>query len=131
MPNYPDAASLIIAWAKDVLDVTNACHELPTNYAQTLKDGPLHVIERFGGADRLPGLDVAHLSVSTYGMGRAGTLHTAETLRRGLHDLQGTARSGVTFSRVATISAPTRRPFDSRTVVLVTASYQISLHASF
>lgn len=129
MPNYPDAATLLIDWAKDVLDVVNACHELPTNYAQTLEGGPLHVIERFGGGDTVPGLDVAHVAVATYGVGREGTLHAAETLRRGLFDLRGTARSGVAFSRIATISAPTRRPFDSRQVVLVTAVYQLHLHA--
>lgn len=131
MPNFPDAATLVITWAKDALGVTNACHQLPTNYAQTLSDGPVHVVERFGGADRLPGLDVAHIAVDTYGMGRAGTLDAAETLRRGLILLQGRAVNRVTFSRVATISAPIVRPFDSRSIVLVTASYQLTLHAAF
>ncbi len=131
MPNYPDAPTLLIAWAKNTLGVTNACHEAPTNLVQTLAAGPLHVIERFGGADRLPGLDVAHVSVETYGAGRDGTLAAAETLRRALIGLQGRALSGVTFSRVATISAPTRRPFDSRSVVLVTATYQLTLHSAF
>lgn len=132
MPNYPDAATLLIHWAKEELDdATNACHQLPTNYVQTIATGPVHVIERFGGADRLPGLDVAHVSVSVYGAGRQGTLLAAETLRRGVRGLQGRALAGVAFSRVATISAPTVRPFDSRSIVLVTASYQLTLHCAF
>lgn len=129
MALYPDPAALLVAWAKATLDVTNACTELPTNYIQTLAAGPLHVIERFGGADRLPGLDVANVAVDTYATTREGAITAAETLRRALRNQQGRAHAGVRFSRVGTISAPARRPFDSRSVVLVTASYQLHLHA--
>ncbi len=131
MPNYPDPAELLIAWAKATLLVVNACTELPTNYIQTLKDGPVHVIERFGGADRLPGVDVAHMAVEVYATTRDGAMTAANTLRRGLRNQQGRAYAGVTFSKVATISAPTRRPFDSRSVVLVTAAYQLTLHSAY
>ncbi len=131
MPNYPDAATILINWAKTTLGVVNACHEVPTNLVGTLKDGPLHVIERFGGADRLPGLDEVRIAVDTYGVGRDGTLAAAETLRRALIVLQGKQLSGVAFSKVATISAPTRRPYDSRQVVLIGATYQLTLHSAF
>ncbi len=130
MPNYPNVAQLLIGWMKANLSVVNACGRLPTNYVQTLKDGPLHVVSRFGGADRLPGLDVAHVAVDTYGVGDAETLAAAEDLRRAFRfQLQGRSVSGTAFSKVATISAPTFRPFDSRSVALVTASYQFTLHA--
>ncbi len=128
---YPDPATLLVDWAKATLLVVNVCTELPTNYVQTLAAGPVHVIERFGGADRLPGLDVAHMAVDVYATTRDGAMNAANTVRRGLRNQQGRAFAGVTFSKVATISAPTRRPFDSRSVVLVTASYQLALHSAF
>lgn len=131
MPNYPDAATLLITWAKATLGVVNACHEVPTNLVGVLKDGPIHVVERFGGADRLPGLDEVRIAVDTYGVGRDGTLARAEDFRRALRLLQGRSLSGVAFSRVSTISAPTRRPYDSRSVVLVGATYQLTLHSAF
>ncbi len=131
MALYPDPAKLLVDWAKTTLLIVNACTELPTNYVQTLKDGPVHVIERFGGADPLPGLDVAHMAVDVYATTREGAMTAANTVRRALRNQQGRAYAGVTFSRVATISAPTRRLFDSRSVVLVTASYQLTLHSAF
>lgn len=129
MALYPDPALLLIAWAKATLDITNACTELPTNHLQALRDGPIHVIERFGGADRLPGLDVAHVAVDVYAPTRDLAMTEAETFRRALRNQQGRAYGGVAFSKVATIGAPTRRPFDSRQIVLVGASYQLTLHA--
>lgn len=137
MPNYPDAAALLVDWAKGSLPApragltVNACHDIPTNLAQVLATGPCHVIERVGGADRLPGLDVATVAVDTFGEGRTGTLAAAETLRRALIVLRGRPLAGVMVSQVATISAPTRRRFDSRSIVLVTATYQVTLHSAF
>jgi hypothetical protein len=126
---YPDPATLLVAWATaTITGLTNACTEVPTNLVQTLAAGPTHVIERFGGTDPLPGVDVATIAVDTYAGTRAGAITAAETLRRALREQQGRAFAGVRFSRVATISAPTRRPFGSRSVVLVGASYQLTLH---
>ncbi len=130
MPNYPDVEQLLIDWLKaDPQSWVNVTDELPTNLVGTLRNGPCIIVTRFGGADIHHGLDVAHITVDVYALGRGPAKTSAETIRRSITlTLPGRVIGGAAVSRVATIAAPTVRPFDSATIRYVGASYQLHLH---
>lgn len=131
MPNYPDVEEFLIDWLTAApRSWANVTDELPTNLTGTLKDGPCIVVTRFGGAEKLPGLDVPHVAVDVYAIGRTPAKRAAESIRRSITiDLPGVPRSGLIVSRVATFAAPTVRPFDSASIRLAGASYQLTLHS--
>lgn len=129
MPHYADPVEVLIAWASDFLPSENVVDELPSHLVAVLAKGPVHVVERFGGADDVPGLDIARIAWDTYALGRSGALAAAERVRRAVRmTLPGRTVMGCTFSKTATISAPTRRDYRHAQIVLFTASYQLTIH---
>lgn len=141
MPNYPDVEQLLCDWLADILEASpTGLHrrflpEVPSDLVSST-GMPCHVIERFGGADTVPGLDVARINIDTFATGpdpvqaRAAARERAEDVRRVivLH-LAGKVLAGASISRVAVMSAPTIRPYDSRNQIRKAgASYQISIH---
>lgn len=142
MPTYVDAETALRDWLVEHLDVgpTSTRHrrvltELPGDLFSP-KGMPCHVIERFGGADDLLGLDVVRVNVDTYATGtdpqetRAVAIARAEDVRRAIRlYLPRQTIGGAFVARAATVSAPTIRPYDSRNQVRrVQAAYQIYLH---
>lgn len=127
MGAYVDVASLIGGWISSTLGLTNVVHELPTNLIYVM---PLVVVERFGGADDTITLDVARLDVDVFCPDRASALSQGERIRQAMRtQLVGYTALGTTVMRVATISAPTIAPFDSRDQVRrCTQSVQVHLH---
>lgn len=126
---YADVAKVLQAWAKESLACANVCTELPPNLYGVVKDGPVHVVERLGGADEVPGLDVARVVWDTYGVGRDGTQQAAERIRRAVRmSLPGRTFSGCTFSETKTISAPRKFDYRDRQIYFFSATYQLKVH---
>jgi hypothetical protein len=125
---YVDAAELVAAWLRTVLGYPNVTHELPTNLRF---DMPLHVVERFGGADQTITLDVARLDIDTFCPDRATALGHAETIRQATRTrlARWVYLARTTVAKVETISAPTIAPYDSRNQVRrATQAVQLTLH---
>ena len=100
---------------------------------------PCAVLERFGGADSVVGLDNPRVNVDVFCAGtdplvaRAAALARGEDIRRAIRlHLVGTALGpfGPVVSRVRVESAPTIRPYDSRNQIRRSqAVYEIRLHS--
>lgn len=128
--NFVDIEALLIDWHKTVLGYINVSTEEPTNLVDLTRTNPVIVLDRYGGADRVPTIDVARVDISVYANSLDGAKQHAETIRaairtRLVHRIHG----GAVVARVETMSAPMRLPYDSRNLVRrVGASYQITTH---
>lgn len=130
MAGYVDVETLLIAWIKAKLGFVNVTDELPTNLVDLIRTDPVIVVERFGGADAVPTLDVARVDIDVYANSRSGAKTHAETIRVKVRtQLPRYVYSGSVVSKTATLSAPTVVPYDSRNSVRhCAASYQVHLH---
>jgi hypothetical protein len=144
VPTYVDAESALVNWLAVILDAgptgtfRRVVTELPGDVFSNT-GMPCVLVERFGGADHLPGLDVVRLSVDVYCTGpdplqaRAAAIARGEDVRRAIRlHLPGRTIGGLGgafVSKVVTESAPTIRPYDSRHQVRRSqASFAVYLH---
>lgn len=142
MPTYIDAETALVGWLAEVLDAgphglfRRVVTELPEDVF-TDTGMPCVLVERFGGADDIPGLDVVRISVDVFCTGpdplqaRAAAIARGEDVRRTIRlQLPGKTIGGTGFvSKVVTEAAPTIRPYDSRYAIRrVQASYAIHMH---
>lgn len=131
MAGFADIEELLIGWAKTNLGYRYVTDERPLNLVELIRTDPAHVIERFGGADITPTVDVARVDWDVYANTRAAAKHHAEVVRAAVRTgLVGTVLGGVTVvGRVETLSAPQPAPYDSRnTVRRMTMAFQLTLH---
>lgn len=130
MADHVDAEQTLIDWLKAVLGYVNVTDELPTNLVDLCRTNPVIVVERFGGNDDTPTIDVARVDVDVYANSRAGAKLHAERIRTAFRTrLAGSRTATAAMGRVSTISAPTAAPYDSQASVRrFTAAYQIVLH---
>lgn len=144
MPNYPDIETLLAAWLVDWLGAGPASPTLRRVVSELPDDlfggnaTPCAVIERFGGYDTIPGLDIARVNIDVYCLGpdplqaREAALARGEDIRRAIR-LNLTGRTlglgGPVVSKTVVMSAPTIRPYDSRRQVRRSqAAYELRLH---
>ncbi len=131
--SYGDVETLLIDWIaatyKTSLGLVMVVPEveLPSNLTYCL---PLVTVGRFGGGDDTISLDVANVDVDVY----AATAGAAKTIARRIHtgvrlNLPGHLDGSLSVSRARTITAPTVRDYQSSTVFLVGASYQVTAHS--
>lgn len=145
MPSYPDIEQLLCDWLADQLpagpeeNFRQIKPEPPADMFGT-PGMPCAVIERIpGGGDRIPGLDVARISVEVYCTGtdphtaRAAAIARGEDIRRviALHVVGKTlGDNGPVVSWRRTVQAPVIRPYDPRGQIRKTqAIYDLGLHA--
>lgn len=102
----------------------------PPNLVDLLRTAPVIVVDRFGGADATITIDVARLDIDVYANDEAAAETHSETIRTAMRTrLPGHLYRGAVVNRVATVSAPTEAPYDSRnTVWRFTAAYQVTVH---
>lgn len=127
---YTSARGLLKAFLGDVIGYTNISYRLPTNAQFLATEAPLIVVDRFGGADRVPGIDVARLDVDVFSGDETAAESHAETIRQAIRiRLPGWRHSGSVVAKTETMSAPSSAPFDSKhRTFRQTAAYQITLH---
>jgi hypothetical protein len=124
---YPDVEKLLATWLPARLSV-RVVTDTPSNLAQVL---PVIQVQRFGGAETAPGIDIANIDVDVYAATRSAANTLAERARYALTlSLPGRQVGGATISRVATISGPSWRPYDNTALRRVGATYQLTVHAS-
>lgn len=122
---YVDTERILVAW----LSAQLACRVVTDLPADLEKRVPLLQIQRFGGADVAPGLDVVSLDVDSYGPDRGSAIALAEDARAALRfELPGTQIDGAVFTRVTTIEGPAFRPYDNTALRRFGATYQIYVH---
>ena len=124
---YGSTFHLLRGWLVDVLGYPNITRRVPTNLAFTM---PLVVVDRIGGADTVPTIDVATVDIDVYGpdhdTAEAHALHiwTQARTRLATYD-NGTVR----VTQVETVTAPVELPWDSRAqVVRYGGTYRIKTH---
>lgn len=123
---YPDVEQMLTGWLATTLGV-RVLTDTPANLAQVL---PVVQVTRFGGNDRVPGLDVANVDVDCYAATRHGAAELAESVRYALRFvLQGQRVGDLTVSRVETIVSPSWRPYDNTSLRRFGSSYSLTLHA--
>lgn len=138
---YPDDETWLCAVLAQVLptgpDETFRRHvtEVPDDL-HNVRLVPCNVVERYGGADRVIGLDVARFNIDTFATGPNAVAARSAALARG-HDihnavmrkLAGRTFYGVAVSKVGSVSRPTIRFYDSRqTLRRAQQSVQLHLH---
>ncbi|HLL69019.1 MAG TPA: hypothetical protein VK453_25390 [Micromonosporaceae bacterium] len=134
MGNFVDVPDLLIDWHKTVLGYANVVEAdsttLPTNLLDLLRTDPVITIDRFGGNDVTPTIDVARVDIDCYANSLAGAKLHAGAIRTAIRTaLVGHMFGGAVVLRVETLSAPTRLPYDSRSVVWrFGGSYQVRTH---
>lgn len=148
MAGYANPADLLCAWFPTVLATgpgeafARWVTEFPTDVFAPGAT-PCVVVDRFGGADAVAGLDDANVDIDVYTAGpdpiqaRSAALARAEDIRRVAHlklpgarlTLPGPPPATATVARVRIISAPTIRPYDSRGIIRrAHLAIQVRLH---
>lgn len=127
---YALAETVVLTWLKTrlsaLIPAVQFRDELPYNLTFVT---PLIVVERFGGADTVLGLDGAHIDVDVFHLTKDAAMLLAEVVRQSLRrDLPQKTIAGAVVSRVETISGPSRTPWDDAEARRVSASYRITLH---
>jgi hypothetical protein len=128
---YPDIETLIVAWLKTQLDVTQIhAGDIPDDVPQNLPGVvPLIMVSRFGGADRVLGFDNPAVDIDVFASSRAAAIaHAGKAQRAMLVVLPRQTLTGAVITRVQTIGPPISVPWDSSTVRRVNASYQLGVH---
>jgi len=122
---YADIEELIGGW----LSQACGCRVLTDLPADLQQQVPLLQINRYGGADVAPGLDVALLDVDAFGPDRSTAVTYAERARRALRfDLPNTQIGYSVFTQVLTIEAPSYRPYDNTDLRRIGATYRLTIH---
>jgi len=147
VPSYGDPAQLLCEWLA-AFDWAGHGFEQPAAQRwltevpldlQTATSMPCVVIERYGGADQYVGLDEPRLDIHLYAIAadpmqaRSAALARSEDIRRVLRTRLVGRRLGPVgapfVSRLATVSGPTIRPYDSlHRIRRAHASYALTLH---
>jgi len=121
------AESVIHAWLAQEFAPTRVSTETPANLADVL---PYIKVERFGGSDALLVLDAANIDVEVFAADRTAARSLAEEVRTSLRsNLPGQSVAGGFVADVATISAPTRAPYDNTAMRRFVASYRITIRS--
>ncbi len=126
MPTYVDAETALCDWLATVLEAgphglfRRVVTELPEDVF-TDTGMPCVLVERIGGADNIPGLDIVRVSIDVFCTGpdplqaRAAAIARGEDVRRAIRlVLPGRSIGGAFVNKTTTESAPTIRPYDSR-----------------
>jgi len=146
VPNYPDIETLLCDWLASKLPTgpdalfRRWVPEVPGDMFASSTGTPCVVIERYGGSDDIPGLDVARVSIDVYCAGpdpllsRAAAKARGEDIRRVISLSivgQTLGLGGPVVSHRRILQAPTIRPYDSRAAIRRSqGSYEIRLHST-
>lgn len=142
MPNYPDPVTALIDWLAELLgagadgDHRRIVPEQPTDLLSAPEHLPTHVVERIGGYDPHPGVDLVRVNVDTYATGpdphkaRTAALERAEDIRRAVRiELAGTDMGGIWVARTRVVAAPTIRFWDTGAAIRrAQATYELVIH---
>ncbi len=146
MPNSPDPATAFIDWLATLLGAgPEAEHrrilpEQPTDLHSAVERLPTTVVERIGGYDPHPGVDLVRLNCDTWATGpdpytaRAAALARAEDIRRAVRielpaTWLGEAENGIWVARTTVVAAPTIRFWDTAAPVRrAQATYELVVH---
>ncbi|MFB7647128.1 hypothetical protein ACFC0S_16750 [Streptomyces sp. NPDC056084] len=121
-----DVEAVLIAWLTARLPGAVVRAELDNNLANEL---PTVQVERAAGDDDGFRLDRALVDVNVYGATRGDAVLLSATVRGLLlTDLRGTATGGAVFGRIATVSAPSWRPYENTSLRRLGAMYEIYSH---
>lgn len=123
---YADVERLLAGWLRGVLGYPNITHDLPGNLTFVL---PLIVLWRYGGDDPVPTLDEASIDLDVFAADYDAAKDHAASIRSNLRSrLPGYVADGTVVKWVRTTGAPAKRPWDSRGVYRIGATYRIRLH---
>jgi hypothetical protein len=122
-----DIEVALIAWLGDRLDGAVIRDELDNSLLDEL---PTVQVERLpGGGDDGIRLDRALVDIDVYAATKGEAAALAHTIRGLLMtQLRGSATPNAVFGRIATESAPARRPYENTALRRVGATYSISFH---
>lgn len=144
MPAYDDPETLIVNWLADTLpagpheDFRRVVTEIPPDLFANVDNLPAVLVERFGGNDPHPGLDIVRLAVDDFCTGpdpiqaRKAAIDRGNDIRR--HMVLNLANQrlgddGPWVSKVRVDQAPTIRPYDtSGAIRRAHAAYSLWLH---
>lgn len=121
-----DVEAALIAWLTARLPGAVVRAELDNNLTNEL---PTVQVERAAGDDDGFRLDRALVDVNVYGATRSDAWALSATVRGLLlAELRGSASAGAVFGRVATVSAPSWRPYQNTSLRRLGAMYEIYSH---
>jgi hypothetical protein len=121
-----DIEAVLIAWLKDRLPGVVVRAELDNNLANEL---PTVQIERAAGDDDGFRMDRALVDINVYGATRSDA-STLSAIVRGLllTELRGSTTGDAVFGQIATVSAPSWRPYENTGMRRLGAMYEIYSH---
>lgn len=142
MPNYPDPVTALIGWLAELLgagpesDHRRIVPEQPTDLLSAPERLPTTVIERIGGFDPHPGLDIVRVNADTYATGpdphaaRSAALARAEDVRRAVRiELPCSDMGGIWVAKTTVVAAPTIRFWDTgASIRRAQATYELTVH---
>ena len=125
MAGYTSAYALLKAFLASV-GHPNVARQVPANLAYAL---PIHIVQRFGGADRGNWLDVARVDIDTFASSEDTAEEVAEQIRTAMRtQLVRYIHDGSAVSKVETMSAPRLLPWESGDAFRCVAAYQLTVH---
>jgi hypothetical protein len=125
MNEWPDIEVELVAWLAAATD-TVVTAELPADLDSIL---PVVQVQRAGGDDDTFRLDRALVDIDVYAASRGDASALARQIRvLLLGQLRGSATAAAVFGRVATVSAPSWRPYENVNLRRCGATYEIYLH---
>lgn len=133
-----DSELLVRDWLASTFSDAHVVTEMPKDIT-LLNYLPLLHVGRFGGTNSRPGLDRAVIDVDSFADatvgqvldGRNDARKLAERVRDAiLRTLPGYVINGATVTGVATVSAPTFRPYDNTSVRRYGATYAVFVKPS-
>jgi hypothetical protein len=127
MTTFADVELLVTTWLRDKFNVT-----VQTETDDTLEQKiPLIKVERIGGVDNNPGIDVARIDVECFAGTRQEASALADRVRAGLRfDLPGYSNGAGTVLGAICFLGPTSLPaYENPKVRRFLATYEITVHA--
>jgi len=122
---YADVERLLVGWLGEQCN----CRVVTDLPADLEKWVPLLQIQRIGGSDPRPGLDIVGLDVDAYGPDRGSAIELAEDARHALRfELPGTQLENAVITRVDTTEAPSYRPYDNTELRRFGGTYRVIVH---
>ena len=124
---FADVETLVAEWLRTQLDpAVTVRAELPDSVKLAT---PLVCVERFGGSDRLPGVDRTAIDVDVFADGNGAAKALIAQVRELLRtQLPGHSIPGATVSQVSTILGEHRREWDDSATRRRGASFEIVVH---
>lgn len=121
-----DIEAVLIAWLTARLPGVVVRAELDNNLANEL---PTVQVERAAGDDDGFRMDRALVDVDVYGATRSEASALSATVRGLLlSELRGSTSGGAVFGQIATVSAPSWRPYENTGMRRLGAMYEIYSH---